>query len=167
MLRERARAVVAVALVVLLGVPAALHAQDIVYLVRHAERLDDSTNPPLAPEGTARAARLATLLADAGVTAVFATQFRRTVDTAAPLAAALHVPIRQVDAGRHGELLRLAREAGPRARVLIVGHSDTVPELLAALGSPTPVTIAKGEYDNLFVVVPRPGAEPLVVRLRF
>lgn len=167
MLRAGVRAGTVVALLVLLMVPAAAQAQELIYLVRHAERLDDTADPPLAPEGTARATRLAAVLADAGITAVFATQFTRTVETAAPLASALNLPIRQVDAGRHGELLRLAREAGPRARVLIVGHSDTVPELLTALGWRTTVTIAKGEYDNLFVVSPRPGAEPLVIRLRF
>lgn len=107
------------------------------------------------------------MLADAGITAVFATQYRRTVDTARPLATRLGVPIVEIPAGRHAELLEAARAAGPAARVLIVGHSDTVPELLAALGDRVSVTIAKGEYDNLFVVVPGAKTEPVVVRLRF
>ncbi len=140
-------------------------AQEAIYLVRHAERLDDTTDPPLSADGTARAARLGRLLRDAGVTAVFATQYRRTVDTAKPLADAIGLPVVQVTAGQHGDLLAKVRAAGPRARVLIVGHSDTVPELLSLLGAPAPGEIAKGEYDNLFVVVP--GAPPLVIRLRY
>ena len=53
--------------------------------------------------------------------------------------------------------------------MLIAGHSDTVPKLLAALGYATPVTIARGEFDNLFVVMPGrpPGAPPVVIRLRY
>jgi broad specificity phosphatase PhoE len=106
------------------------------------------------------------VLRNAGITAVFTTQYRRTVDTAKPLADALGLPVTQVTAGQHGELLNRVRAAGPRARILIVGHSDTVPELLALLGYQTPVEIAKAEYDNLFIVVPGAGA-PVVMRLRY
>jgi phosphohistidine phosphatase SixA len=141
-------------------------AQEAVYLVRHAERLDDSTDSPLSAEGKARAARLGQTLRDAGITAVFATQYTRTADTARPLADALGLRVVQVPAGRNAELLAQVREAGPQARVLIVGHSDTVPELLALMGHPTPITIAKGEHDNLFVIVPG-GPKPLVLRLRY
>ncbi len=57
--------------------------------------------------------------------------------------------------------------AGPHDRLLIVGHSNTVPEVLRALGIATPVTIADSEYDNLFVVVPTKGEPPVLLRLRF
>lgn len=141
-------------------------AQEAVYLVRHAERLDETTDAPLSADGTARAARLGRLLRDTGITAVFATQYRRTVDTARPLADALGLPVTSVTAGQHNELLARVRAAGPKARILIVGHSDTVPELLALMGDTTPVEIAKAEYDNLFIIVPG-GAKPLVFRLRY
>jgi broad specificity phosphatase PhoE len=142
-------------------------AQEAVYLVRHAERLDESADSPLSPEGEARAARLAVMLRDAGITKVFATQYRRTADTGKPLAATLGVPVVQIDAGRHRALLDAVRAEGPRARVLIVGHSDTVAELLELIGDGRPVTIAKAEYDNLFVVVPGGGSPPVVLRLRY
>jgi len=155
------------ALAMILGTATPVAAQDTIYLVRHAERLDDTEDPPLSPAGIQRAARLAELLKDAGVTAVFATQYRRTADTGRPLAGRLNIPLKIVTAGRHQELLTQVKALGPQARVLIVGHSDTVPELLAALGYSEPVTIAKAEYDNLFVVVFRPPAGPAVLRLRF
>jgi broad specificity phosphatase PhoE len=141
-------------------------AQEAVYLVRHAERQDDTTDAPLSPDGAARAARLGRMLRDAGITAVFATQYRRTIDTARPLAEALGLPVTSVTAGQNAELLARVRASAPRARILIVGHSDTVPELLALLGYPVRVEIAKVEYDNLFIVVPG-GATPLVLRLRY
>jgi hypothetical protein len=66
-------------------------------------------------------------------------------------------------------LVAKVRALGPAARVLIAGHSDTVPKILAALGYPAAVTIAKGEFDNLFIVMPgnAPGAPPVVLRLRY
>ena len=51
--------------------------------------------------------------------------------------------------------------------VLVVGHSNTVPALLAALGHPESVSIGSDEYDNLFIVVPRGQAPPTVIRIRF
>ena len=60
----------------------------------------------------------------------------------------------------------LHREA-PRGIVLVVGHSNTIPSLLSALGCPDAVSIAGDEYDNLFVVVPREGAKALLLRLRY
>ena len=56
---------------------------------------------------------------------------------------------------------------GPHDRALVVGHSNTVPELLRALKVATPITIADAEYDNLFIVVPQKDAAPLLLRLKF
>jgi broad specificity phosphatase PhoE len=51
--------------------------------------------------------------------------------------------------------------------VLIVGHSNSLPSLLQTLGHPEPIAIASEEYDNLFVVIPRLGGPPSVLRFRF
>ena len=59
------------------------------------------------------------------------------------------------------------RKDNPNDVVLVVGHSDTVPELLRLLGHPEPVTIAPAEYDNLFVAIPDKGGPPTVLRLRY
>jgi len=142
-----------------------VQAQEVIYLVRHAERLDDSKDSALSADGQARAARLADTLRDAGITAIFATEYQRTADTARPLAARLRIPVQQVAAGQTGALLAKLKAAGPAARILVVGHSDTVPELLQMLGHPEEIVIAKGEYDNLFLVWP--AAKPVVVWLRY
>ena len=156
-------------LLVMTGGPWAAHAsaQEAVFIVRHAERLDDSTDSPLSPEGRARAIRLAGQLRDARITAVFVTQYIRSADTARPLADRLGLPLQPVPAAQTPDLVTKLRALGPGARVLVAGHSDTVPRILAALGVPDAVTIASDEYDNLFVVLPRAAGAPTVLRLRY
>lgn len=123
------------------------------YLVRHAEKADDGTDdPPLTDAGTARAQHLAAMLADAGIDAVYATRYRRNQETAAPLAEALGVPVTTYAAqgAALADTLR-ARHAGQD--VLVVGHSNTVPQLLDALvGADAYDDLSEQEYDALFVV---------------
>jgi broad specificity phosphatase PhoE len=142
-------------------------AQEAVFVVRHAERLDSSADSPLSAEGQARAARLAQMLRDARITVIVATEFKRTQDTARPLADALKLSVQQIAATDLDGLLTKLRAAGPRGRVLVVSHSDRVPAILAALGDRQEVAIATAEYDNLWMVVPGSGKVPLVVRLRY
>lgn len=160
-------------LMVCLLVPAVAGAQQIVFLVRHAERADMAApgqaamqaqaDPLLSAAGEARAARLAAMLGDAGISAVFATEYRRTRDTAQPLAGRLGLTVETV-AARDTEALvgRLRSDYADRI-VLLVGHSNTVPAVIRALGGPE-LTIADDEYDNLFVVVPATGT---VTRIRY
>jgi broad specificity phosphatase PhoE len=142
-------------------------AQEAIYVVRHAERVDDEKLSLLSPEGHARAARLAGMLRDAGITHVFVSEYERTAQTAAPLAERLGLTPAVVRADDMGALLERLRATGPKARVLAAGHSDTVPALLKALGCAEPVTIAKAEYDNLFLVIPGDQSSPLLLRLRY
>jgi broad specificity phosphatase PhoE len=142
-------------------------AQEAVYIVRHAERADDESTSPLSAEGQARAARLAGMLRDAGVTDIFVSEYQRTAQTVAPLATRLGITPAAVPADDLAALLHRIRRTGPKARVLVAGHSDTVPALLKALGCKPTVTIAKAEYDNLFVVAARGAAGPVCLRLRY
>jgi hypothetical protein len=121
----------------------------------------------LSPQGRERASRLAKVLLDAGITKIFVSEYGRTAQTAAPLAAHLGIKPDSVAADDLATLLHLIRATGSRARVLVIGHSDTIPALLNALGCKPQVTIAKGEYDNLFVVVRGSDGQPVLVRLRF
>jgi phosphohistidine phosphatase SixA len=157
----------AVLLLVVCAVPA--RAQEAIYIVRHAERASDDPQSLLSAEGHTRAARLGEMLRDAGITAVFVTEYERTVQTAQPAVTRLGLTPIVNKADDTPGLVAKVRALGPSARVLIAGHSDTVPKILAALGCATPVTIAKGEFDNLFIVMPgqAPGAPPLVLRLRY
>lgn len=159
----------ALAVLMLLMCAAPADAQEAIYIVRHAERAGDEPQSLLSAEGHARAARLAEMLRDAGITAVFATEYERTVQTAQPTATRLSLTAAVNKADDTEGLNAKIRALGPAARVLIAGHSDTLPKILAALGYATPVTIAKEEFDNLFVVLPARtvGTPPVVIRLRY
>ena len=166
-------------LIALLLVPAAAEAQQTIILVRHAERQTGEGDDGLSEAGRQRAERLAQMLRDAGVTHVFVSDRRRTLETAQPLARAqnlspsrIAIPERgrgAIDASElqvRATLLAISRL--PRnAIVLVVGHSNTVPMFLSRLGHPRGITIADGEFDNLFVVTQRATRAPAVVRIRF
>ncbi len=156
--------VIALAAVVLFMPPVAF-AQRLVFVVRHAERADAGmqaqTDPPLSAAGEARAQKLAAMLADAGVKDILATEFKRTQDTAKPLAMKTGVAVEQVDS-KDTALLIARIKLHPNSVVLVVGHSNTVPAILKALVG-VEVAIAD-EYDNLFVVVPATGT---MTRIRY
>ena len=142
-------------------------AQKTVIVVRHAERVDSSTDSPLSPAGLQRAQTLARTVSRAGVAAIFVTQFQRTQMTAAPLAAQLKVTPIVMNADTTAPLIDRIRREHANDVVLVVGHSNTVPEILTQLGASEPVTIQDDEFDSLFILVPRGQASPSVVRLRF
>jgi broad specificity phosphatase PhoE len=152
------------ALLVLTMLCAALpaRAQEMVFLVRHAEKADRSRDPALSPKGEGRARALAALLRDAGVTAIWATDLQRTRLTANPLAEARKLPIRVHAADDSAGLVAEMREAEPRGRVLVVGHSNTLPEIAAALGVREKISLADDEYDALFVILPGSGGARLL-----
>jgi broad specificity phosphatase PhoE len=142
-------------------------AQQAVFLVRHAERADQSSDPPLSSAGRSRAERLAAMLAGAGITHVYTTDLRRTVETGAPVAERLHVPATALPAADRRALLDSINASTSSDRLLIVGHSNTLPDILAALGVTPAIAIRDDDYDNLFLVIPRTGAPPVFIRMRF
>ena len=142
-------------------------AQQVVYVVRHGEKLDESKDPPLSPAGEARAARLAQMLAVAGVKAIYTTPYQRTIQLAAPLARALNItPVVYPAADMPGLLRKITAHAADEA-VLVVGHSNTVPEILKGLGHAGTVKIEETEFDNLFVLVPKAQGAPALVHLKY
>jgi broad specificity phosphatase PhoE len=145
-------------------------AQSTVFVVRHAERADGGVtgtmmgnDPDLSEAGRARAESLAAMLKDAGITAIYTTEFKRTQQTAAPLAKALGITATAVSSKDTPALLEKIKAAA--GNVLVVGHSNSVPDVVKGLGVISPVTIGDAEYDNLFVV--RLGDKPAVIRLHF
>lgn len=153
---------------ILAAIPTAARAQATIFLVRHAERADSgaggmSSDPVLSAAGRARAARLAAMLKEMKLTAVFSTEFKRTQQTAAPTAKAQQLTVTTVPADQTAALVDKLKTA--TGAVLVVGHSNTVPEVMTALGLTPPVTIGDTEFDNLFIVVT--GAQPRMVRLRY
>jgi len=149
------------------SLPAPASAQDapvIVYLVRHAEKLDDSRDPELSPAGGVRALELARVLHDAGLTRVWSTDFLRTRHTAEPAAAGAGVALELYDPRDPvGFADRLRHTAGVH---LVVGHSNTTPALVTALGGEAGPAIPDSEYDRLYVVVLYEG-QVTTSRLRF
>jgi broad specificity phosphatase PhoE len=123
-----------------------------VMLIRHAEPGDTPPgNPTLNTAGQARAQTLVHVAGSAGVAAIFATELTRTQQTAQPLATQLGLTITQVPAADVTGLVSQIRTSHRGQVVLVAGHSNTVPQIIQALGGGT-VTIGDGEFDNLFVV---------------
>lgn len=137
-----------------------------IFLVRHAEKADQTDSSPLTDRGKARADKLAELLRDANVQAVFSTAFVRTRETARPLAERRNLPVQTYDAKDAGFAKTLLK-AHVGQRVLVVGHSNTIPKLVNTLAGTNLPNLADTEYDGLFVVtVPKTGP-PTVLTLRF
>lgn len=138
----------------------------VVYLVRHAERADDGTDdPPLALAGRIRAQLLRQLLGEAGVTHVHTTDLKRTRDTARPFADQMGVEPSIYDPR---DLAGLASQlAATPGHHLVVGHSNTTPTLVEALGGDPSGPIDELEYDRFYIVVIPPGQPPVTTILRF
>jgi len=126
-------------------------AQSTIFIVRHAEKADATKDPNLSEAGRARAEALAKTLKDANITAIYATEFKRTQQTAAPLAKALGITVTILPAKDNAALVAKLRASNGNA--LVVGHGDTMPDLIKALGISDPINIAENDYDNLFAVV--------------
>lgn len=146
-----------------------------VFLVRHAEKGDDDPRDPgLSPVGEGRARALAGMLAQAGVTHLFASEFRRTQATLRPLATAAGREIVVFPAADPAALVA-AIEALPAGSVAVVaGHSNTVPALVTAIGGEVRGTVASpagpllpaDAYDRLFLVVIPARGEVQTLELR-
>ena len=158
-----------VILAVLISTTAA--AQQTVIFVRHAERADGGAGTPsmtgapadplLSAAGEARAAKLATMLADAGIKGIYTSEFKRTQDTAKPLAAKLGLAIEVVPSKDAAGLAAKIKAAHARDSVLIIGHSNTIPELIRAFGGPE-VKIADEEYSGVYILTPSTGTLTLI-----
>jgi phosphohistidine phosphatase SixA len=145
--------------------PAAVHAT-VVYLVRHAEKASAEKDPELTEAGRARALALARTLGDAGIDTIHSTDFKRTRQTAEPLAERLGLAVRTYDWDEMEALAAAMHAAG--GRHLVVGHSDTTPELVGLLGGePGPAIDEPSEYDRLYVVTIAPDGSVTSTLLRY
>ena len=137
--------------------------------MRHAEKAQDNpADPSLSEAGRRRALALATRLREEPLTAVYATQWLRTRQTAAPAADARGLPVRTYDAGEPaGELAARLRRDHRAGAVLVVGHSNTVPDLVAALCRCEVAPIDESVYGDLFLVTGADDARPRLVHERF
>jgi phosphohistidine phosphatase SixA len=122
-----------------------------VYLVRHAEKVDDGHDPKLTAAGMERAETLARNLGDAGIRHIHSSDYFRTRDTAAPAAAAWGLEVQLYDPRDLPALVEKLHSMG--GTHLVVGHSNTTPEAVGLLGGdPGPEIEEATEYDRLYVV---------------
>ena len=141
-----------------------------VILVRHAEKAvvpPENKDPDLSAAGVARAETLKKMFADAGVAAVYVTQYKRTQQTAKPLAEKLGLTVTQVDARNTADLVKQVRAQSAGRVILITGHNNTVPEVIAALGGPKLPIIPETEYDNLFILTVMSDGSAKLLKLKY
>ncbi|GJM22819.1 MAG: hypothetical protein DHS20C15_27340 [Planctomycetota bacterium] len=146
----------------------------VVILVRHAETDPaGGADPGLSAQGSARAAALVSAFADAGIERVVTSSLQRTRDTGAPVAEHFGLTPVAVSTSLPGGLdahlaavVQAVREAQPARCALVVGHSNTVPRLVSALGGPDLPDIAHDDYGNVFVLLTAADGEVRLIRSR-
>jgi phosphohistidine phosphatase SixA len=150
-----------------------------VVFVRHGEKAtDDPRDPSLSAAGEARALALAAVLGRAGVTHLFASEFRRTQATLTPLASATNLTIAVLPAAAPEQTIAAVRALPAGSLAVVAAHSNTLPAMIAALGGLVQGTVeANGQrmlpddaYDRLFVVTrpaPPTTGEVRTLELRY
>lgn len=150
-----------------------------VFLIRHAERADEPRqDPPLTEKGVARSEALARLLSNAGVKAIYTSQFARTKLTAEPLAKQLGVtatpislksnpsnPRAIADESTKETVDKIMSHAG--GSVLVVGHSNSIPDVIKMLGGDVVPTIDEKKFDDLFIVTVYANGKAKVTHLKY
>ena len=120
-----------------------------IFVIRHM-RKGVGDDPSLSVQGAAEAVRLAGLLKDREIAAIFVTPTKRSRETAERLAKTTGAPIETYDPRDNAALAR--RVAAIPGSVLIVGHSNTVPEIVEAVGGTPPGPMTEEDYGRLFAV---------------
>ena len=145
-----------------------------IIFVRHAEKdlSQGADDPGLSVAGRRRVAELTRQLVDAdvvaGIDAIYSTPFNRTRETVAPLAEALDLPVATYDPGDNEAVLATILENHKGKIILVVGHSNTVPTLIADLGASKKVPeIHEDEYDNIYIVSIPWFGKTKTIRMRY
>jgi broad specificity phosphatase PhoE len=144
-----------------------------IIFVRHAEKAESPPeDPELSEQGKRRVAELTRQLVDAdvvaGIDAIYSTPYKRTMETARPLSEALKLPINRYDPGDNEAVLETILKSHKGKIILVVGHSDTIPGLIADLGASKKVPpIGEMEYDNIYVISIPWFGKTKTIRLRY
>ena len=146
-----------------------------VILVRHAERepiTPTNPDPPLTTTGLTRAQALVQVANRAGLSAILVTEFQRTQQTAHPIATALGIIPTVVNVGtsapQHAQTIAQKILGSYQGRaVLVVGHSDTLPLIIEALGVTPGPTIGSDDFDRVFVLVKTEGGPTRLISGRY
>lgn len=144
-----------------------------IILVRHAERDTLQVDPPISVAGRERAMVLATMLANAGIRAIYTTDYLRTQQTVEPLASMLRLKPEAVvaegrDLNEHvADLLGRIAAGGNEGVVLVSSHSNVIPVILRILGVDFNEEIPMHQYDDLFIITKQSGEPGRLLRLKF
>jgi len=125
--------------------------ETVVVLARHADRVAGQAPDELSASGVARSQELAHALQKAGISAIIHSDTNRAAQTAAPVAAATGITPAVLPAKDFAAIASEVR-SHPGATVLVVGHSNTVPAIVAALGGPQLPDLGDREFDDLLVL---------------
>lgn len=147
----------------LLAPGVALAEPGFIYVVRHAEKATEGKDPELTAQGLTRAQNIAATLQRAGIGSIFSSPTQRTKQTAQALAQRTRLPVQTYDPRAPKELVEKVKALS--GSVLVVGHSNTVPELVRLFGGAPGADIADNEYDRLYQLVIGPNGAVTTILL--
>ena len=157
-----------IGLLLVLGASNTAVADTTIYLVRHAEKArtgKEHGNPELTTAGKHRAADLARVLRSVNLSAIYTTDYKRARSTAAPVSELKNTPVIVYD--NLDGLARKLLEKYPNQKVLVVGHSNTIPDLIQRLGVKGKLSIEPYDYDDLFVALIKPDGNAQLEHLHY
>lgn len=124
-----------------------------ILLVRHAEKTNQSQDPPLSVAGRQRAIRLAKMLKAYPISAIYSTDFERTKSTADPISAIHGVETQIYGTSDLTQLRSKLFELEPGQMAVVVGHSNTTPVVVKLLDDKSSFNlIDESDYENIFIV---------------
>lgn len=139
-------------------------------LVRHAEKQivpPENKDPDISPAGQIRAIELARMFGNAGIGAIYATQYKRTQQTVQPLAEKTGVTVNKIEAKNTADLVKQIRANNAGQVVFIAGHNNSVPEIIAAFGGPQMPIIPETDFDNVYILTVHTSGPPTLLKLKF
>lgn len=168
------RCLVLITLLAVTAFPAGLGVLDQPYLtlilVRHAEKKvvpPENKDPDLSSAGVARAEELARMFGKTSISAIYATQYKRTQQTVKPLADKLGLQVTQVEAKKTSDLVKQIRSRKAGEIVFVAGHNNSVPEIIAAFGGPQLPIIPETEYDNLYILIVQSDGSAKLIHMKY
>ncbi len=138
-------------------------------LLRHAEKESTGSDPNLTSDGLLRAEELKKMLSNISINAIYSSSYNRTRQTVQNLSASKGITVAEYDASMpYQQLVDNILSANAKKTVVLVGHSNTIPEILKMLSNNTfTTTINEDQYDNLFIVVRPENGTPTVTHLKY
>ncbi|MCH1929521.1 histidine phosphatase family protein [Shewanella sp. A25] len=150
-----------------LGISSAYADDRLIVLVRHAEKSDYPIGDPvLSSAGEVRAISLITALKRTPLSQLIATQYQRTQRTLAPIAEARHLAVTVIPAQKpiEGHIQQIVEQVhAVKGNTLIVGHSNTIPLIITALGGPELNAMAEDDYSQLFLLSIQDGQKASLI----